>query len=169
MQLEHLLFLLFSISMLMAAGFVIFSRNPIHSAISLIVVFFFMAGLYVLLHAYFLATIQILVYAGAVMVLFLFVIMLLNVTEESQSRPNLLGVIGGLFAGPALLAEIAILLRRGSFGKIQFPSLLEGTTEEIGRLLFSTYLLPFEVASLILLVAMIGVILLSKKEKEPSS
>lgn len=141
-----------------------FSRNPVTSAMFLVLTIFFMAGLFVLLHAFFLAAVQILVYAGAVIVLFLFVIMLLDLKDEERRRIKKVGA--GL--GTVAVGTIAFLIGRSilSYSK-QLPAAnlsLEGTTVALGRKLFTEYLLPFEIVSLLLLVAMVGVILLSKKD-----
>lgn len=162
--LESWLFYLFSAGMIYAAFLTIACRNAVNSAIALVISFFFMAGLFVLLDAVFLAAVQVLVYAGAVMVLFLFVIMLLDVVEEERRRIH--PIIGGIsaLAGTALFVEFVVVLRRAYHEPVAPLGNLSGTTEAVGRLLFSEYLMPFEVTSLILLVAMIGVILLSRKE-----
>ncbi len=139
-----------------------FSRNPVTSAMFLVLTIVSLAGLFVLLHAFFLAAVQILVYAGAVMVLFLFVIMLLNPGAEAEERLRLYGVITGLLAAGSLLALLLRSLARGPLGET--TPLAEGGTRELGRLLFTEYLLPFEIISVLLLVAMVGVVLLGKKE-----
>jgi NADH-quinone oxidoreductase subunit J len=123
-----------------------------------------MAGLFVLLHAFFLAAVQIIVYAGAVMVLFLFVIMLLNLKEEEQRKTRLLGLVTGLIAVGGIVAVLARSL--GSLETGAHQPALEGDTVSLGHLLFSQYVLPFEIVSVLLLVAMVGVILLSKKKLE---
>ena len=140
------------------------SRNPVTSAMFLVLTIISMAGLFVLLHAFFLAAVQVLVYAGAVMVLFLFVIMLLDLGEEERRRLNKVALgVGGL----AVLALVGILAR-ALITAAPLASAAgqraEGATKPLGRLLFTDYLLPFEVLSVLLLVAMVGVILLSKKE-----
>ena len=161
-----LIFFYFAGVILLTATMVVALRNPILSALSLLVMFFHVAGLYVTLHAEFLAAIQIIVYAGAILVLYLFVVMLLNIKrEERLHRQSTVA----LFLGATLLTE-AILLVVQSKGPV-FPAtasmkvggVVSGNTESIGKVLFSTYLFPFEVASLILLVAMIGAVILSKK------
>ncbi len=162
---EGTLFYIFSGAMLFLGLLVITSRNPVNSAIFLVLLLFFMAGLFVLLHAFFLAAIQVLVYAGAVMVLFLFVIMLLNVKDEEKSKNHWFGVLGSAFVTAALILEFFMLLRDGVPQLLLHQRDVVGTTEAVGKLLFSKYLLPFEVTSVLLLVAMIGVVVLSKKEK----
>ena len=139
------------------------SRSPVTSAMFLVLTIVSLAGLFILLHAFFLAAIQVLVYAGAVMVLFLFVIMLLNLKEEERReiRKFTLG------AGTLAVLVIAGILIRAVVAVEPAPTgraLVEGGTRILGRSLYTQYLLPFEVMSLLLLVGMIGVILLSKKE-----
>jgi NADH-quinone oxidoreductase subunit J len=140
-----------------------FSRNPVTSAMFLVLTIVCMAGLFVLLHAFFLAAVQILVYAGAVMVLFLFVIMLLDLKEEQRRSLNTFSLVTGLAAVGAIAALVtATVWKPVAFAGLQPAA--EGGTAELGKLLFKSYLLPFEIVSLLLLVAMVGVILLSKKD-----
>jgi NADH-quinone oxidoreductase subunit J len=139
------------------------SRNPVTSAMFLVLTLIAMSGLFILLNAFFLAAIQILVYAGAVMVLFLFVIMLLDIQEEERRRMNRVAV----FLGSLSVAAIAgLLIHAVAQAKpvVEGGAVVEGTTKVLGRRLFEVHLLPFEVLGLLLLVAMVGVILLSKKE-----
>jgi NADH-quinone oxidoreductase subunit J len=123
-----------------------------------------MAGLFVLLHAFFLAAVQVLVYAGAVMVLFLFVIMLLDLKEEQRRRIPVLSAALGLLAVVAIASVVIGRLWNGPFINAVSAPTTEGTTSILGESLFTQYVLPFEIVSLVLLVAMIGAILLSKKE-----
>ncbi|MDB6025117.1 MAG: NADH:ubiquinone oxidoreductase subunit 6 [Verrucomicrobiales bacterium] len=139
------------------------SRSPITSAMFLVLTITCMAALFVQLHAFFLAAVQILVYAGAVMVLFLFVIMLLDLKEEERRRIKAVSAgLGTLAVGSILFLIIKSTLQFGQAGAI--PPHTEGSTASLGKLLFSNYVLPFEILSLLLLVAMVGVILLSKKD-----
>ncbi len=141
-----------------------FSRNPVTSAMFLVATIVAMAGLFVLLHAFFLAAVQVLVYAGAVLVLFLFVIMLLNLQEESRRR--LRKMVLGL-AGVAVASLILILGRaiwESRLGQSLPEPVLQGEPFPLGDVLFREFLLPFEVVSVLLVVAMVGVVLLSKKE-----
>ncbi len=140
-----------------------FSRNPVTSAMFLVLTIVSLAGLFVLLHAFFLAAVQVLVYAGAVMVLFLFVIMLLDLKTEEQRRLKAFGVVGGLVSVGAILAIFLASLWNAPLGAADAPT-LEGGTVRLGKLLFTQYLLPFEIVSLILLVGMVGVVLLSKRD-----
>src|SRR5438445_3154929 len=141
-----------------------FSRNPVTSAMFLVLTIAALAGLFVLLHAFFLGAVQVLVYAGAVMVLFLFVIMLLDLKVEERRRVNLFGVVTGVTS----VAAIAYIFYKAmAASKEQLPNVSNravGGTMELGTKLFSDYLLPFEILSILLLVAMVGVILLSKKD-----
>jgi NADH-quinone oxidoreductase subunit J len=161
------LFYLFAALTLICGVLVIvnpFSNNPVTSAMFLVLTIISMAGLFVLLHAFFLAAVQVLVYAGAVMVLFLFVIMLLDLKEEQRRRIPLFNAGLGLIAVVAIGAVIIGRLWKGPFVSATEPPTVEGATAVLGTKLFSTYVLPFEIVSLVLLVAMIGAILLSKKE-----
>jgi NADH-quinone oxidoreductase subunit J len=142
-----------------------FSRNPVTSAMFLVLTIASLAGLFVLLHAFFLAAVQVLVYAGAVMVLFLFVIMLLDLKAEEREKVKGLSLVAGLVAvGTILTIFLVSLLPQNSPLHHDQPPGLEGGTLDLGRLLFTDYLLPFEIVSVLLLVAMVGVVLLSKRE-----
>lgn len=141
-----------------------FSRNPVTSAMFLVLTIAAMAGLFVLLHAFFLAAVQVLVYAGAVMVLFLFVIMLLDLKEEERRKVKKLGLIAGLISIGAIVGIFLKSLLATQPGRDLPAAQLEGATIPLGKMLFTQYLLPFEIVSLLLLVAMVGVILLSKKD-----
>ena len=141
-------------------------RNPVYSALSLLIMFFHVAGLYVTLHAEFVAAVQIIVYAGAILVLYLFVVMLLNLKREDRYHAQF---PAGALLGVTILTEVVLLLwQRGGTPAQPAPAQLEppvGNTEAIGEVLYSTYVFPFEVASLILLVAMIGAIILAKRDR----
>jgi len=141
-----------------------FSRNPVTSAMFLVLCIASMAGLFVLLHAFFLAAVQVLVYAGAVMVLFLFVIMLLDLKEEERRKLKVFGLAAGAISVGAVAAILMRLIWVGRPGNGLSAPILEGETRRLGHVLFEQYLLPFEILSLLLLVAMVGAILLSKKD-----
>jgi NADH-quinone oxidoreductase subunit J len=160
-----LLFFYFAGVIVVTSFLVIGLKNPIYSAISLLVMFFHVAGLYVLLNAEFIAVIQIIVYAGAILVLYLFVVMLLNVKREERYQHQFLL---GLFVGLLILTEVLLILMRSTFSTERGDYTVDkinalGSTQAVGRVLYTTYLFPFEVASFILLVAMIGAIVLAKK------
>jgi NADH-quinone oxidoreductase subunit J len=140
-----------------------FSRSPVTSAMFLVLTIASLAGLFVLLHAYFLAAVQVLVYAGAVMVLFLFVIMLLDLKVEERRKIKAFGLAGGLVSVGSILFIFLSSLLHAPMGTAASPA-LEGGTAQLGKLLFTEYVLPFEVVSVLLLVAMVGVVLLSKKD-----
>jgi len=161
---EYIFYFLAAVSVLSALA-VVFSKNPIHSVLYLVVCFFSIAGHYLLLNAQFLAVVHIIIYAGAIMVLFLFVIMLLNLNKESEPHKPIIvkfaSVISGCLLGIVLIAAMAnIDPVVGSH-----PSLHNvGNVEQLGRVLFKEYLLPFEISSVLFLSAMVGVVLISKKE-----
>jgi len=166
-------FLYFGTVIVLAAILVVALRKPVSSVIALLVMFFHIAGLFVTLHAEFLAAVQLIVYAGAILVLYLFVVMLLNVKEDnSYQRQFRLGMGLGLLA----LAEVVYIVSVAGMPEepVREPAAalaaagekaaaVAGNTETVGRALYTTYLFPFEVSSLILLVAMIGAILMAKK------
>jgi NADH-quinone oxidoreductase subunit J len=141
-----------------------FSRNPVTSAMFLVLTIISMAGLFVLLNAFFLAAVQVLVYAGAVMVLFLFVIMLLDLKEEERRKIKLTGLIAGLASVGAIVVIFVQSLFATKPGENLPAPTAVGDTAALGKMLFTNYLLPFEIVSILLLVAMVGVILLSKKD-----
>jgi NADH-quinone oxidoreductase subunit J len=167
---EMVFFILLAVVTTITAILVIVQRNPVASAIYLIITFFCLAGIYLLLNAQFIAIIQVLVYAGAIMVLFLFVIMLLNLEKEKKiiTRHRLQKVLG-VFLGVILLAQIGMIFNSVLLegGKGNFPPekvAAIGNTEVVARLLFTDFLLPFEITSVLLLVAIIGAIVLAKKQ-----
>jgi NADH-quinone oxidoreductase subunit J len=167
---EPLFFGYFAGIIALTAILVVALRNPVYSAISLLVMFFHVAGLYILLQAEFLAAVQIIVYAGAILVLYLFVVMLLNVEQDDRYHGQ--WRIAGFVCVPLLIEFL--VLAAGSRTSNRPPASAThpteaaasagGNTQAIGELLFSTYLYPFEVASLVLLVAMIGAIILAKRD-----
>jgi NADH-quinone oxidoreductase subunit J len=165
---QDLLFYVFAAATLLCGVLVVanpFTRNPVTSAMFLVLTIVSLAGLFVLLHAFFLAAVQVLVYAGAVMVLFLFVVMLLDVKEEQQRHIRRAEGLLGLLT--VVVIYVFLLRSFGAFtsnANAAAAPELEGATASLGRVLFTEYLLPFEIVSVLLLVAMVGVILLSKKE-----
>jgi len=166
-------FLFFSISavVLISAIMVIVFRNPIHSALSLVLTFFSLAGLYILLNAQFVAAIQVIVYAGAIMVLFLFVIMLLNldkVAEKMREKHPLQKAFGIAIASFLLLTLGSVVATGVIYGTkgVQTDAKVSaiGNTKAVASLLFTDWVLPFEITSILLLAAIVGAIVLSKKE-----
>src|SRR5215469_11210401 len=156
------LFYIFSALALICGVMLLVSRNPVNSAMFLVLTIASLAGLFVLLEAFFLAAIQVLVYAGAVMVLFLFVIMLLDLKAEERRKIKIVGLLGGVVSVGAIVTIFFKSLGSATFNTSPSTDFHAGTID-LGRLLFSQYLLPFEIISVLLLVAMVGVILLSKK------
>jgi len=177
---EGTLFNLFASLAVLSALLVVvnpLSRNPVTSALFLVTTMISISGLFVLLGAYFLAAVQILVYAGAVMVLFLFVIMLLDLREAARRKLNLVSLAMGIMAVGALFLVYKSSLE-STYGEVpqqhevaadtgQAEAKAVGSTRALGQALFSGdkgFILPFEIVSILLLVAMVGVILLSRKE-----
>jgi len=155
---------------LFAALGVVFSKNPVYSVLCLILTFFTLSGHYILLNAQFVAAVNIIVYAGAIMVLFLFVIMFLNLnqeTEETQHKSILIKVAGVISGGLLLVIMIAVLkdAELGQLDTANFNSQI-GMVENLGQLLFTKYLLPFELVSVLFLSAMVGAVMLGKKETQ---
>ncbi len=162
---EQGFFLVFAIGAVAAALGMVLARNPIHSAVALMACFVNVSAIFVMLEAPLLAVIQIFVYVGAILVLFLFVTMMLDIRDATLQR----SLPGSNFAAFGLVALLGIeMLVLVLMGK-QFPETVAGTTtggeiRELGTTLFADYLLPFEVASVILLVALVGAIVLAQKE-----
>jgi NADH-quinone oxidoreductase subunit J len=158
-----LLFILFAGLALGCAVSLVAQRNPLYCAISLIGVFVSLAGLYVLLAAPFIAAVQVIVYAGAIMVLVVFVIMLLNVEEEEHRPSNLRYVLLALLLGAILFGEAAFVLYSVSTPATVQANTGIGLTASIGTGLFTEYLLPFEVTSVLILMAIVGAMSLARR------
>jgi len=165
---ETLFFLIISLVAIVSGILVISCKNPINSALSLILTFFCLATYYVMLDAPFLAAVQVMVYAGAIMVLIVFTIMLLNIrvnASKNTAHSVILGCIMGFFMllnTALILFKSRVALPNGPLTGDIFKQL--GHTELIGREIFTTFLLPFEVTSILLLVAIVGAVMLAKKK-----
>jgi NADH-quinone oxidoreductase subunit J len=162
-----ILFWLFAALMLGFATLVVLNRNPVASALSLVASFLCLAALFVGLDAYFIAAIQVLVYAGAVMVLFLFIIMLLDLRAERRRRANMIAYVGGGLVALAFAIQLAFVLGRFKIGRNPFPILASASQDDVrnlGMTLFTTHNLPFQVVGILILVATVGVVILSKRE-----
>jgi NADH-quinone oxidoreductase subunit J len=161
---ELVTFFVFAVPLLLTAAGVVMARNPIYAAMNLVAAFFFMAGIYVLLVAHLIAFMQILVYAGAVMVLFLFVIMLLSIHEEGiEARmPRAVQVIGAAGALGLFGLLVAAVWSVGG-GEVRNVAVDFGTVKAVGKVLYTEYLLPFEATSLLLLVAIVGAVVVAKE------
>ena len=164
------LFATFAAIMVGSALLMVLQKNPVTSALFLVLTFCSLAGIYLLLQAEFLGMVQIVVYAGAIMVLFLFVIMYLNLKSDIETgvqialRRGVGWLVGGVLAAEALW----LFARKWGLGPVipELPGPPEGNTMAIGKLLYTRYLFPFEITSLILLVAMVGVIVVGKGRSE---
>ena len=151
---------------LLAALMVVLAKNPIHSVLYLVFTFFCISGHYVLLNAQFLMAVNIIVYAGAIMVLFLFVIMMFDLRKnQPESKSNLTKLAGSVVAGSLLVVLIA-LVRQNNINTPQLEGFVSqtGMVENLGKVLYSEYLLPFELVSILFFVAMVGAVLLGKRE-----
>jgi NADH-quinone oxidoreductase subunit J len=147
----------------LSALMVVFSRSPIYSVLYLVITFFCVACHYLLLNAQFLAAVHIIVYAGAIMVLFLYVIMLLNLNEEDESQKNTVFRFAAIISAGLLMVVIIGALRGVEAGKVNFDSDNGiGLVKTLGKMLFTDYLLPFEIVSILLLAAMVGAVMLGK-------
>jgi NADH-quinone oxidoreductase subunit J len=150
---------------LLSALMVVFAKNPIHSVLYLVFTFFCISGHYVLLNAQFLMAVNIIVYAGAIMVLFLFVIMMLDLRKNvPESKSNLTKLAGAVLGGTLLVVFIAATRHMNlgnGFGAIGAQT---GMVESLGMILYKDYLLPFELVSVLFFVAMVGAVMLGKRE-----
>ena len=164
MNAEFATFAILAVIAIAAALGMLFSRSAVYSALFLVLNFGTVAVFYILLNAPFIAMAQVSVYAGAIMVLFLFVIMLLDIKASERRKFRVLGVLGGIIVAGTFVWELAIILRRPVSPLTSGGDELRGGLEQVVKPLFAHYMLPFEVTALLLLVAMIGVVLLSKKE-----
>jgi len=162
-----LLFWVFALLMLVFGAAVVINRNPVASALSLVVSFLGLAALFMSLDAYFIGIIQVLVYAGAIMVLFLFIIMLLDLRAENLRKINWVASAGGLAVAFALLIQIFSVIETFPAARQTLPELAKPPPDDvhrIGLLLFNNYTLPFQIYGILILVATVGVIMLSRRE-----
>ena len=166
MGITQILFLILSVMALFSALMVITSKNPMHSVIWLIIVFFAISGHYLLLNAQFLAIVNIIVYAGAIMVLFLYVLMLMDLKKETEPQKNRWLKIAGAVAGGSLLLVLVAALRKvdieNGIAETRVGDI--GLIENLGKALFSEYVIPFEISSILFLSAMVGAVVIGKKE-----
>jgi NADH-quinone oxidoreductase subunit J len=160
------LFYLFAFLMLVFGAAVILNRNPIASALSLVICFMGLSALFMSLDAFFIGIIQVLVYAGAVMVLFLFIIMLLDLRAEVLRKINYVAVAGGTAVALAFFVQLCFVVKQLRAAREPFPPLTARTDDvhNIGSLLFTNFNLPFQIIGVLVLVATIGVVVLSKRE-----
>jgi NADH-quinone oxidoreductase subunit J len=163
MNAELIVFLALAALAVGGAVSLILQRHPIHSALSLIVVMAALAGLYLLLEAEFVAAVQIIVYAGAIMVLFVFVIMLLNAGLEERTQFSSMARYAGVPLAAVLLVVLTFHVARASAG-MQAAPLTEGSTRPVALLLFRDFAFPFELTSILILVALLGAMVLAKRD-----
>ncbi|MCE5313057.1 MAG: NADH-quinone oxidoreductase subunit J [Nitrospiraceae bacterium] len=160
-------FIYFAVAMTFMSVMVITRRNPVHSALWMIGLFFHIAAMYLFLNAEFLAAVQIILYAGAIMVLFLFVIMMLNIREEVVAERFIGEWPIGVALGIAIMSMIIYAISKlepGPSGEYTIEAVQKIThTKAIGSILYTQYIFPFEIASLVLLIAVVGAIVLAKK------
>ncbi len=160
----EILFYVLSFVSIVTGLMVVFAKSPIHSVLSLIVTFFAIAGQYILLNAQFLAIVHIIVYAGAIMVLFLFVLMLLNLNKEAEPKKDIAMKLAGVISASLLMVTLTGALH----GSVVTEATLavntsNGLVKNLGQVLFKDFVVPFEISSLLFLAAMAGAVLLGKK------
>jgi NADH-quinone oxidoreductase subunit J len=160
------IFYFISILSLYSAIMVLMSRKPIHSLLYLTLTFFTIAGMYILLNAQFLAVVHIIVYAGAIMVLFLFTVMLLNLNDEERSPKPGVVKVAAILSGCLLMVVLLGIFRGYDVAVVNDPGLTQvGLVKNLGKVLYEQYLFPFEISSVLFLTAMVGAVLLGKKEQ----
>jgi len=166
MNITHILFWFLSVLALVSAILVVVSKNPVHSVLWLILVFFAISGHYILLNAQFLAIVNLIVYAGAIMVLFLFVFMLMNLNADTEPQKNKWLKIAGVVAAGSLLLVLVAALKNADL-KNQLAEMSGGDIgliHNLGVALFTDYVVPFEISSVLFLSAIVGVVVIGKKD-----
>ncbi|MBH2004630.1 MAG: NADH-quinone oxidoreductase subunit J [Sphingobacteriia bacterium] len=163
----QVLFFFLSVLAIFSAVMVLVSKNPVHSVLWLITVFFAISGHYILLNAQFLAIVNLIVYAGAIMVLFLFVIMLMNLNADSEPRKNLWMKLAGVISGGCFLMVLISLVRQtieltGKTALMKEGNI--GLIKNLGKALFTDFVIPFEISSVLFLSAMVGAVVIGKKD-----
>ena len=166
MGIYEILFWFLTIMAIGCALGVILSRNPVNSVLFLIATFFAISGHYILMNAQFLAIVNIIVYAGAIMVLFLFVIMLMNLNADVEPQKGRLAQLAGIISGGVLFLVLLAALRSATVLNMEKTSTDIGLIKNLGKTLFTQFVLPFEISSVLFLSAMIGAIVIGKKEEQ---
>ncbi len=169
MDIYSILFWFLSAMAVGSALGVILSRNPVNSVMFLILTFFAISGHYILMNAQFLAVVNIIVYAGAIMVLFLFVIMLMNLNADVEPQKGMMIQLAGVISGGILFLVILMGITTAKSETIDPASTDIGLISNLGKVLFTKYVLPFEISSVLFLSAMIGAVVIGKKENVPAS
>lgn len=167
MSISEILFWVLAVISVFSAVMVIVSKNPVFSVLWLIVTFFTISAHYILLNAQFLAVVNIIVYAGAIMVLFLFVIMLMNMGKDSEPRKNKWLKLAGAVAGGCMLLVLVAALKDTEARMTELGTGNIGLIENLGKVLFTEYVVPFEIASILFLSAMVGAVVIGKKDGMP--
>ncbi|MBI1783439.1 MAG: NADH-quinone oxidoreductase subunit J [Sphingobacteriales bacterium] len=163
MNITEILFWFLSALAIASALMVVLSKNPVHSVLWLIMVFFAISGHYILLNAQFLFIVNLIVYAGAIMVLFLFVIMLMNLNTDTEPQKNKWLKVAGVVAGGCLMLVFVAALKSSGTQQVQMGEGNIGLIENLGKALFNEYVLPFEISSVLFLSAMVGAVVIGKK------
>lgn len=166
MAISQILFWVLTGVTLLSALMVITSKNPVYSVLWLIVTFFTISGHYILLNAQFLAVVNIIVYAGAIMVLFLFVIMLMNLSKDTEPQKSKWLKLAGAVAGGCLLLVLVAALRGTETRMTELGTGNIGLIQNLGQVLFTEYVVPFEIASILFLSAMVGAVVIGKREEK---
>lgn len=163
---ELAIFYIISGLAVVSAIYFVASKNPLYSILSLVITFFSIAGLYILLNAQFLGIVQIIVYAGAIMVLFLYVLMMLNLKSQDEGKKHNLMKVAGVFSAGLLLVGFLGFFRGYSSNQVVIAEVAQGVglTKNLGQLLFNEYVLPFELASILILSGIVGAVLIGKKD-----
>jgi NADH-quinone oxidoreductase subunit J len=163
MSITEILFWILSGLAVISALIVVTSKHPVYSVLALIVTFFCISGHYILLNAQFLAVVNIIVYAGAIMVLFLFVIMLMNLNRDTEPQKNKWLKLAGAVSGGILLLVMVAALRSTEQKMTELGTGDIGLIQNLGKVLFTDYVVPFEIASILFLSAMVGAVVIGKK------
>ncbi|MFN4081826.1 MAG: NADH-quinone oxidoreductase subunit J [Saprospiraceae bacterium] len=159
------IFLALALLSIASALMVVLTRNPVHSVLYLIFTFFILAAQYVLLNAQFLAIVHLIVYSGAIMVLFLFVLMMLNLNQDTEPQKSVFWKVGGVVASGLMLVTLVGAMKGAV--TIETPANSNpgvGLVENLGRVLFTDFVLPFEIAGILFLAAMVGAVLVGKRD-----
>lgn len=163
MNVTEILFWFLSALAIASALMVVVSKNPVHSVLWLIVVFFAISGHYILLNAQFLFIVNLIVYAGAIMVLFLFVIMLMNLNTDTEPQKNKWLRLAGVVAGGSLMLVFIAALKQSGTQQVMMGEGNIGLIQNLGKALFNDFVLPFEISSVLFLSAMVGAVVIGKK------
>ncbi|HEY9340197.1 MAG TPA: NADH-quinone oxidoreductase subunit J [Hanamia sp.] len=165
MEITQIVFWFLTVLALIAAVGVVSSKNPIYSVLWLIVVFFAISGHYILMNAQFLAIVNIIVYAGAIMVLFLFVVMLMNLNSDAEPVKNVYMKMAGIISGLTLMIVLVAAFSTAEAQNVIIrPGTSVGLIENLGKALFNKYVIPFEISSILFLSAMVGAIVIGKRD-----